>query len=126
MLNCWHDLVMSSHITRELIGEDRSSAVSHSLQQFAEAALSRFGVPSFLHQDIQHLTVLIDGAPQINELAVDLAENLMEVPGVAKAPSPTTQSARVGGAELQTPKPNRFIGDFHPALQHHFLDVLET
>jgi hypothetical protein len=53
------------------------------LEQSFEESLGGFGVTACLNQDIEHDTVLIDGAPEIVQLALDPDEHRIEVPFVA-------------------------------------------
>ena len=53
-----------------------------SLEQLSKEALRGFPIPTLLHQDVEHFVAPVDRAPQIHELAVDLAEDLIEMPRV--------------------------------------------
>jgi hypothetical protein len=60
------------------------------LSSFTEKPLGRHRVAARLHQDVEHVAVLVDRAPQVMGGAVDLHEDLVEVPFVAGAGSPPT------------------------------------
>jgi hypothetical protein len=49
-----------------------------------------FGVSPRLHQDVEHIAMLVDRTPQVLSGAVDLHEHLVKVPFVAGTGSPTT------------------------------------
>ena len=55
-----------------------------------EKPLGRHRVAARLHQDVEHVAVLVDRAPQLMGGAVDRHEDLVEVPFVAGAGSPPT------------------------------------
>jgi len=64
-------LRFGGRITTELVGDDDPWDVLQSLQQLSEELLRSPLVPPRLHQDIEHFAVLIDGAPQVPQLAID-------------------------------------------------------
>jgi hypothetical protein len=59
-------------ITAELVGDDGARNVLQSFQQFAKEFLCGLFVTPWLHEDIEHFAILIDGAPQVLQLAIDL------------------------------------------------------
>src|SRR6476619_6759914 len=77
-------------------------------------------------QDVEHVAVLVDRAPQVMGGAVDLHEHLVEVPFVAGAGSPPTSLGRVVRPELGTPGPDRLVGDHHAAGEHQLLNVAQA
>jgi len=94
------------------------------LRSFTAAALSRFAVTD----RFQDLAFMIDGAPEIAELAVDLHEDLVQMPpplriaAHVRDPPPSD----LGGehrAKPVPPKPNRLMADVDPALGQEILDV---
>src|SRR6185436_3767280 len=87
--------------------------VAQALEQLTEKPFSRHRVAARLHQDVEHVAVLVDRAPQIMSGAVDRHEHLVEVPLVAGAGSPTTSLGGVVRPELRTPGPDRLVADHH-------------
>ena len=67
--------------------------------------------------------MLVDRAPQLTQLAVDLHEHLVEVPLVAEARAPLAQLVSVGLPELGTPAPDRLVADHDTTYQHQLLDL---
>ena len=51
--------------------------------------------PGGLHEDVQHVAVLVDGPPQVLPIAVDLQEDLVQVPFVAGSGLAAAQAVRV-------------------------------
>ena len=80
-----------------------------SLEQSFEESLGGFGVTACLNQDIEHDTVLIDGAPEIVRLALDPDEHRIEVPFVAWFRPTAAQDIGKVLAELAAPPPNALI-----------------
>jgi hypothetical protein len=80
-----------------------------------------------LDEDIQHGTMLIDGAPEIVGLPVDLNEDFIHMPCVAWACTPPSQFIGIVLAELHPggtrPLPHGFIGDLHAARRQKFLNI---
>ncbi len=66
-----HHFFLRRAIAPELIGDHPIRRSPLMLEHLLEKALRHFFVFAFLHQDIDHLAVLIDGSPQIESLTVD-------------------------------------------------------
>ena len=62
-------------------------------------------------QNIDHVPILIDGAPQVVTLTLDGDEEFIDVPNVAESSLFSTKISGVAGAKLLTPVPDRFIRD---------------
>ena len=85
-----HYVLLCSAVARELIGHDCTRHIPKTLEQLSKEPLRRLRIAALLHQDVEHFSALINRAPQIDELAVDLAEHLIEMPRVSRtAPSAT-------------------------------------
>ncbi len=83
MLDARHHLLLRSLIAAQLHparvpGNQHAWNVRAALQSLPEELFRRSLVPSALHQDIEHITVLINGTPQIVLLTVDFQENFVE------------------------------------------------
>jgi hypothetical protein len=94
-----------------------------SVQELAEESLRRLLVSLVLHQDIEAMTVLVDGAPQVVALAMDGEEDLIQVPFVARSGTPLAPLVGVGLPELSAPIPDRFIGQDDATCRHELFDV---
>jgi hypothetical protein len=79
-----------------------------------------------LHQNVEHFTALIDRAPEVDESAVDLAEDLIQVPRVSGATPLAPKPARIHCSEGQTPKPDGLVRDLHAPFEHHLLDIAKA
>ena len=126
VLDLWNQFTMCARVARKFIGDDLSRTVAQPLEQFLEEPLGRPGIASTLYQDIQHFAFLVYGSPRVDKLPVDLAKDFVEMPGVSTPTPLVTKAPSVLAAELQAPKPNRFMGDHHTALEHHFLDIAKA
>ena len=79
-----------------------------------------------LDQDVDHVTVLVDGTPEVLTLALDVDEELVQVPRVAQATFSPLQPASVLSAELPAPLPDCLVGHGDAALRQEVLDVSEA
>jgi hypothetical protein len=80
MRNAGHEFLLRRCVAGKLIGHDGTRHIPMTLEEPAEEALRGFGISALLHQNVEHFSALIDRAPKIHQLAVDLAEHLVEVP----------------------------------------------
>jgi hypothetical protein len=103
-------------IAAQTIGYDCARHILQPLQQFAKETLRGTGVPSLLHQDIEHLSILVDRAPQIVVFAPDRHEHFIEMPDIAETAPAISQLLGKWGAELQTPLSHGLTADAHSAL----------
>src|SRR5271165_4244360 len=78
----------------------------------------------------QDLAFMVDSAPEIAELAVDLHERLIQMPPPLRIPAhvrypPFSDLSAKHRAESVPPKPDRLIADLDPALGQEILDVAQ-
>ena len=71
-------------------------------QQLTEEPLRRTAITSGLHEDVDHVTILVNRPPEIPTPALNLHKQLVEIPGVAQAPSPVLSEYRAA-ANLESP-----------------------
>ena len=90
-----HGGAMSGAIARQLVRDQPVGRTLLPLQQLAEEATGRVSIPTWLHEDVDHVAVLVDGPPKILTLALDSHEELVKVPGVAQTTLPPSQRAGV-------------------------------
>src|SRR5689334_20954368 len=57
--------------------------ITQALQQFPEESLGRFGIAPTLHQDVEDVTLLVDGSPQVLDLATNADKHFIEVSLIA-------------------------------------------
>ena len=116
MFNRWEDLTMGSGIAPESVGGQLPRSLTLALQHLAKETLSSPLISFLRHENIDHVTVLIHCLPKGVELSVDLDEDFVDKPVLAKsAPFPSQRPSK-GWAELAAPVSNRLVGDNHAAL----------
>ena len=64
------DLSLRNAVAAEPVRDDLAALVLEARQQALEEAFGGSGIPVLLHQDVEHNTVLVHSAPEIEELAV--------------------------------------------------------
>jgi hypothetical protein len=79
-----------------------------------------------LDEDVDHVTVLINGAPQILLPTADLYKDLIQVPRISESRLATLGFGGVPGSELQTPTTNGFIGNLDATLGQQVFDITEA
>ena len=103
MLSTQSNRFEGSRIGRELVGHDPRGSEAILLEQLLHELPGGLGVAPRLDEEVQFLTIVVDGAPQPLLLAVDAHHHLVEVPVVAR---PRPQAPQVGGdgrTEFQEP-----------------------
>ena len=97
-------------IALELVRDKLPRRFALSLQHFAKESFSSSLVPTFGHQNIQDITVLINRSPQVELLSLNLHEQLIDVPDVAQTALLLSDRAGVAWPELQTPEADALVG----------------
>jgi len=92
-------------------------------QQLPKEAFGSAFILAALYQDIQHVTVLIDGTPKILALALNRYGHLIKKPAVAARTASLSQTLRIIKAEPCAPLPNRFVRHDDIALGQQVFDV---
>ena len=107
----------------EPIRDDGVRQVSLALEELPHKLERRLLVASRLNEDIENLTRVVDGAPEIMDPAADPDEHLIEVPPPRRAWTTLPEPRRIDASELERPLPNRLIRDVDAALGAQVLDV---
>ncbi len=113
-------------VTGQLVDHELSWHATLALQQLAEEPDSRSPIATRLHQDVDHVAVLVDGPPQVLLPAPNPYEQFIEIPRVPLAAPPAPQSSSVLEPEGCAPLPDRFVRDVDAALGEKVLDVSKT
>ncbi len=110
------DVPMCSRITPKLVGDQLPGCLSLMFQSPTKEAFSGSTISTLGNQNIDHVSILIDGPPKIEALTLDGDEEFIHVPGVAQSSLFSTQSSGVGRSEFLTPVSERFVGDKDSSL----------
>ena len=79
-----------------------------------------------LDKDVDHITILINGTPEILTPTLDGDEDFVDMPRIAEAALSALQRTRVLRAELEAPKPDRFVGNCDVALREEILNISKS
>jgi len=117
------DVPMCSRITLKLVGDQLPGCLSLMFQGLTKEAFSDSTISALGNQNIDHVSVLIDGPPKIEALTTDGDEEFIDVPDIAESSLFPTQSSGVGGSEFLTPVSDRFVGDKDSSLREQVFYV---
>jgi hypothetical protein len=79
-----------------------------------------------LHQDIDHVAILIHGTPEILLLAVDSYEDFVQMPSITQAALTPRQLSGIVRTEVLTPESNRLIRHDDSTFGEKILDIPEA
>ena len=116
MDNGGKDLPMCSRITPKLVGDQSPVCLSLMFQGPMKEAFSGSTISTLGDQNIDHVSILIDGSPKIAALTLDGDEEFIHVPDIAQSSLFSTQYSGIGRSELPTPVSDRFVGDKDSSL----------
>lgn len=88
-----------------------------------EKALSNSSASAFLEQDIENITVFVNGSPQVDSTAVNFELHLVDVPLICWLGAATTQLISKGLTEFEAQLANGLIGKAGTSLSHQFLNI---
>ena len=83
-------------------------------------------IPSGLHEDVDHIPILVNRPPQVLRPALHPHEQLIEIPRISLAAPPPPQPSRILQLERQAPLADRLVRDVDAALGEEVLDVPKT
>ena len=106
-----------------MIRDDHPGHVAAALEPLPEDLLRRLLVPAALHQNIQPMTVLIDGPPEVMAFTVAAEKHLIEVPLITRPGTPAAYLVGLLVAKLAAPLPDGFIGHDHPTGAQECFDI---
>jgi hypothetical protein len=111
-----HHLLVRDPVTPQFVRHDLPGLTTVCFQQAFEEALGSSSIPPNLQKHINNFTVLVNDAPEIVLLAVDLHENLIDEKGIAETLVLSFQSPCIFGATLDTPEADRLVADCDTAF----------
>ena len=101
-------------VASQLVGHETARRLSLTLQEHPKESPRRPPVPTGLNEDVDHVPVLGNRAPEILALTVDRHEDFVQEPCVSESTLSSLQPPSVVGAELPAPLPNGLVR--HEAL----------
>src|SRR5262245_13369368 len=107
----------------QLIRNDHPWHVLESTEQLTKELLRRLLVAATLHQDVEHVIILIHGTPQVMALPVNRQKDLVQVPFVAWLGASTLQPIRVVLPKFPTPLADGLVCHIDTAFKEELLHV---
>ena len=126
MLDRCQQLAVGDLVAAEFVGDDHPRHVLQVFEQRAEESFGGHRISAGLDQNVEHVAVLVDRAPQVVLRAVDPDEHFVAVPFVTGPWPASAQPAGVGLPEFGAPASDRFVADRDTAFEHEFLDLTEA
>jgi len=117
---------MCDSVAAQLVSHETHGCLSLTLQESSKESPRRTPVPAGLDEEVDQVTVLVHGAPQILALAVDRDEDFDKEPRVAEATLSSLQPPGVIGAELPAPLPNGLVRHDDASFGQQILDIPEA
>ena len=121
-----HHGTVRGRVTAQLVRDQPARLAALSFQQLAEEPLGRPLIAPRLHEDVKDVAVFVDSTPQILLPALDLDEQLVQMPGAALAAPAVPQPPCVVEPERSTPLPNRLIRHGDPPFGEEVFDIPDT
>jgi hypothetical protein len=114
-------------VASEFVGHDHArTTIVPRPQQLAEEPHGGEAVALRLDQNIEDDTVLIDGPPEVMSDTVDLEEDLIQMPLVARPGTPSPQAIGELASKFIAPAPDCFIAHHHATCRHHLLYIAKA
>lgn len=118
--------MLSNAIAPKLVGYNHPRHVLQTLQQPVEEALRRVAITPSLNENIEHNSILIDGAPEIVLHTPDPDKDLVHKPFVPWLWPATAQAVGESRAEFLTPAAHGFVGDEDAALSQDQFHIAQA
>lgn len=123
VLDIGQKFVLRHAVAPQLVGYEDARHILQTLQEPLKEAPCRPAITALLDQDVEHDPVLIDGAPEIVQLALDSDKDLVQVPLVGRPGTTPAKIVRETGAELEAPPPDALVRDDQAAFGQDQLDI---
>ena len=117
---------MSGTVASQLVGDKPVGTRSLGFQELTKEPLGGLPISSVLQQNVDRVSILVDGSPEVVSFSTDRDEEFIEMPSIPQSIFPFPQSPCVDRPELATPGPNGFIGNGDASFRQEILDLAET
>ena len=102
----------------QFVCNDDPRHIGQALQELTEKLLRRLLVPLALHEDVEHMPLLIDSPPQIMAFLADREKYLVQMPLIPRSGVPPTELIRIRLPTL--PKPRHDFRDTYGELSRPY------
>jgi len=115
LLDAREDVPSCGSVARQRVGDHHARHIGETFEQRAPGFRGGPLVAPGLHEDSEHLPVLVDRPPASVRRAIDRDEDRVAVPLVTRRGPPTAHGSRVDRPERVAPLAHRLVGQEHPA-----------
>ena len=119
-------LPLRGTVALELVRDDYPWDILTPFEELPKELLGRCFVAAALHQDIEHIPVLIHRPPEIVPFAVDREEDFVQMPFVTRAGAPPPQLISIRLAKLAAPLADGFVRHRDTAGKQQLFDIAIT
>jgi hypothetical protein len=117
MFHPWEELSLGGAVALQFIGNDYPRYVRQPFEELAKELLRSLLVSPALHQDVEHMTFLINTPPQVVTSALDGEKHLIEIPFVAGPRTAATRLIAIVLPELAASFADGLIGHDRAAVE---------
>ena len=121
-----HNFADGRWVTTQLVGGESVRRIALTLQCLSKEALGGAGITSSLYEDVDRITILIDGSPTIMDLHTDGDEDFVDMPGVAELAFSALEPPAETGTEPQTPAATRLVRYLNTPLGKEIFNISEA
>ena len=126
MIHREHDRSVGCAVAFQFVRDQTKRNLSLPFQELAKEALRPKAVASRLDEDVDHVTVLVHGAPKVLPFTVDPDENFVEEPCISKPTLASLQTPDILETELPAPPSDCLLGHYDSPFGKQVLDISET
>jgi len=105
------------------IGDDGVRQVSLPFQQPAQEFEGRLPVTPWLNDDVKNFALVVDGTPEVVDLAADPDEDLVQMPASRRPWPALSNPSGIDAAELERLPAHRLVGGVDATLGEQVLDI---
>src|SRR5258708_6582568 len=117
------EMLEGSAVGAQLVGRHPRRRESLLAEQLAHQLDGRRPVSTTLDQDLEDLTLVVDGTPQIHVLARDPDDHFVEMPAITRSRTAPSQAPRDRRSEFEHPTANALVEDVEATLGKQLLDI---
>ena len=112
-----------SAVRAQLVGRHPRRREALFAEQLAHQLDGRRPVSTTLDQDLEDLTFVVDGTPQIHVPARDPDDHFVEMPAITRSRTAPSQTPSDRRSEFEHPTANTLVGEVEATLGKQLLDI---
>jgi len=113
-------------VAAQFVSNDHAWTARRGTQQLAEEPDGSKSVPSWLDENIENDTVLVDRSPEIVGDSVDLEEDFIQMPFVTGPSATPSQTGGIRSTKFVAPASDRLIAEQYSPSGHQFFHITEA